>query len=165
MKTFLSWVLPGFLLVSCVFEEPFFEKPDRPVDPALLGRWQTIPAKAGDAPERLLVLQQSEAEYVIEYPVGEDSMFFRGQLVDLDGGAHVQIQLIGSAEGPVEATERTYHLLRVAIDDGTLSIRSIDTDKLGAEKDATSEALRAAYAAKKDDPGLFGEPMRFERVK
>lgn len=165
MKTILGLVLPGFLLVSCVFDEPFFETTDRPVDAALLGRWESVPAKEGDAPQRLLVLQHSANEYLIEYPAGEDAMVFRGQPVDLDGGAHVQIQLIGGAEGPAEPHERKYHLLRVAMDERTLTVRTIDPEKLGAKEDATSEALRAAFAAKKDDPGLFGEPMRFERMK
>lgn len=165
MKSTILLLAFGFLLVSCVFDNPFSAATDRPVDPELLGRWQTGPDNEGDTPERMLVLKHSANEYLIEYPVGDEAMYFRGHPVKLDGGDHVQIQLLGTAEGPVKDEERRYHLLRVRLDGDQLAIQTIDPKVLGAKDGATTDELLAAFAAKKDHPDLFEDPTPFRRMK
>lgn len=164
MKTLLVAIVPAFALVSCVFEAPFEAESRIPTDPALLGRWEAVSEKSGETPERMLVLQHSANEYVAGYPMGEKSMVFRGYHVDLEGGRYIQIQLIGTAEGPVKPENRKFHLLKVTVDGDAMELRTINTDVIGKElKD--SAALKAAFAAHKEDPKLFGEPQKFRRVK
>jgi hypothetical protein len=162
MKSMIVSILALVLLNSCVFEDPFEAKALVPVDAALLGRWQEIKDKSAEPANGLLVLQHSENEYLVEYPVGEKAMYFRAFLVELSGGRHVQIQLIGTADGPVEAQDRKYHLLKVAVDGDVMQLRTIDPAVLG-EGLKGSQALRESFEARKDAPGLFEKPIRFKR--
>lgn len=153
------------LLASCIYENPFHAPSERPVDSKLLGRWQSVPGD-GSKPQDLLVLQHSDHEYTIQFPVtGDGSMFFRGYSVALEGRDFLQVQLIGSNEGAVEPAERKYHLLHVVREGDRLSVRTIDSETLGVPKDAKPEDLRAAFAKHADDDDLFGDELLFKRAK
>jgi len=164
MKTLFAAVIAAFLSSSCVFEEPFEATAKLPVDHSLTGLWEESLEDAGREPNRLLVLMHSENEYVVQYPVGPKAMFFRAFAVELEGSRFVQIQLTGTAEGPVKAADRKYHLLRVESGNEALSLQVIRPEALGKGLKG-SQALREAFAAHKDDANLFGDPMRFRRVK
>ena len=164
MKTLFAAVIAAFLSSSCVFEEPFEATARLPVDDALTGVWEEALDDPGRDPNRLLVLKHSENEYVVQYPVGPKAMFFRAYAVELDGSRLVQIQLIGTADGPVKAADRKYHLLRAEAGGEALSLRIIRPEVLGKNLKG-SEALREAFAAHKNDAGLFDDPLKFRRVK
>ena len=72
--------------------------------------------------------------------------------------------MIGSADKPLKAEDRKYHLLKVSAVDDAMEMRTIDPEVLGREG-GTTEQLKAAFAAHKDDPKLFAEPARFRRMK
>jgi hypothetical protein len=149
------------LLSSCVFEAPFEANAKIPVDPALLGRWEKI-SDDGDA-ERIRVLQHSDNEYVVEYPVGEKAMVFRAFAVELAGADFIQVQWIGTAAGPVKDGDRKYHLLKVAVDGETMDMRVINADVLGKEHNDAA-AMKDTFEKRKDDPKLFDEPVKFRKV-
>jgi hypothetical protein len=165
MKTLISVLMPAFFLTSCVFENPFEPEAKLPVDGRLLGRWEEVGTSDKSSVNRMLVLQHSDHEYLVQYPVGEKAMFFRAYAIELADERPVQIQLIGTAEGAVKLEDRKYHLLEVAAtgEDG-LEIRTIKPETLGKDLRDT-ESLRAAFTAHKNDAELFGEPMRFRRLK
>ena len=80
----LTAVISLVCLNSCVFEAPFGSKAEIAVEPKLLGRWEEVAARADAQPDRMLVLQHSANEYVVEYPVGAKAMVFRAYAVELD---------------------------------------------------------------------------------
>jgi len=164
MKTLLASLVAVFLLNSCVFDEPFAAKAEIPITQALLGRWELVADPADAKPERMVVLQHSENEYVVAYPLGGDAMAFDAYPVKLEGRDFVQIQLIGTVKGPVEAKDRKYHLLQVKLDGDQLELRTLDADVIGKDH-KTSADLLAAFKAHKDDDGLFEKPARFRRMK
>ena len=152
------------LLNSCMFDAPFEKEAGLPVDPALLGRWESLPADPKRASERMLVLQHSANEYLVEYPVGEKAMFFRAFAVDLAGSRFIQAQWIGTAEGPVKPQDRKCHLLKVDVTGDTLEMRSINPEVLGNNLGDPAR-MKAAFASHKDDARLFGEPENFRRIE
>jgi hypothetical protein len=158
---FVSALASLLVLSSCVFKNPFEASAGFPVDQDLLGRWEST--SDGDK-ERMLVLQHSANEFTVQYPVGEDALFFRAYWVELEGGRYIQAQLIGSAKGPVKAEERKFHLLKIKQSGDTLEMRTIDPEVLGA-KEGDTAALRAAFAKHHDDPKLFQDPGTFKRIK
>lgn len=50
-------------------------------------------------------------------------MYFRAFAVDLDSQRYIQIQLIGTADGPVKPENRKYDLLKAVLSDGELERR------------------------------------------
>lgn len=164
MKTRLAAVVSLVFLSSCVFEQPFESDPKIPVDSKLLGLWEKAPEKPDQAVERLLVLQHSANEYFVQYPVGDEAMFFRTYAVELAGENYIQIQLTGTAEGPVKQEERKYHLLKIRLDGDMLELRAIDPDVLGKSL-MDSAQMKTAFERHKDDPKLFAEPLKFRRIK
>lgn len=164
MKLLLTSVISVVCLSSCVFEEPFGARAQIAVEAKLLGRWEEVAAKSDAQPERMLVLQHSANEYVVEYPVGDKAMVFRAYAVELEGARYIQVQLIGTAEGPAKPEDRKYHLLKVSVDGDALEMRTLEPDVLGKDR-RDSARLKAAFAAHKDDPKLFGEAVKFRRIK
>lgn len=164
MKSLLPVFFAAFFLNSCVFENPFEPEAKLPVDGRLLGRWEEVTESDKLAANRLLVIQHSDHEYLVQYPVGDKAMFFRAYAIDIADQRHIQIQLIGTAEGVVKPEDRKYHLLKMALNQDELEIRTIKPEVLGKDLRDT-ESLRAAFAAHKNDAELFGEPMRFRRLK
>jgi hypothetical protein len=164
MKTLSVLALSVFLLNSCVFEFPFENDAKFPVEEGVLGRWEEVKDKTDGAPDRMLVLQNSPNEYVIEYPVGGKAMYFRAFAVELEGAEYMQIQLTGTAEGAAKPADRKYHLLKVRLDGDSLEMRTIRAELLGKDiKD--SAGMKAAFKAHKDDADLFAEAVKFSRIK
>lgn len=164
MKTLFAAVIAAFLSSSCVFEEPFEPTAKLAVDDSLTGLWEEVLDDAGRDPNRLLVLKHSDNEYVVQYPVGAKAMFFRAYAVELDGSRLMQIQLTGTADGPVKAADRKYHLLRVEGGGEALSLQVIRPEALGKNLEG-SQAMRDAFATHKNDAGLFDDPLKFRRAK
>ncbi|MEO5716805.1 MAG: hypothetical protein ABIT37_25220 [Luteolibacter sp.] len=165
MKILLTAAASLLFLNSCVFESPFEADAKFPVDPGLLGRWEEIQETPGTDQNRMLVLQNTPNDYVVEYPVGEKAMFFRAYAVELSGAKYMQIQLIGSHDdGDFKPEDRKYHLLKVLATADGLEMSTINPDVLG--KDLGDPArMKTAFAAHKDDPGLFEKPGKFRRIK
>jgi len=164
MNKLLVAVIPLLLLNSCVFEAPFDATAKIPTDAKLLGRWEEVRDKADEKSDRMLVLQHSANEYVVEYPVGEKAMYFRAYAVELEGTRYVQIQLLGTAEGPGKSEDRKYHLLKVAVTGDTLEMSTLDPEVIGKEAKDTAH-LKAAFAKHKNDAKLFNEAVKFKRIK
>lgn len=161
MKPLLLALATALMLSSCVFESPFEAAAKIPTDEKLLGIWEEKDSKETD---RLTVLQHSANEYTIQYPGGDDAMFFRAYGVEIAGSNYVQVQLIGTRKGPAQPTDRKYHLVKVSLTGDTLSLQALDPDVLGTRAGDTA-TLRAALAKHLDDPKLFQKPGVFKRVK
>jgi hypothetical protein len=164
MKMFRAVLVPLLLLNSCVFESPFASEAVIPVDPGLLGRWEMVSGDGDKPPARMLVLQHAPDEYTVGYSLGEKAMYFRAFAVGIAGEEYLQIQLIGTAEGPVKPGDRKYHLLKVAVDGDKMEMRTINPEALGKDL-AGTERMREALIANKNRPGLFTEPEVFRKIR
>ena len=164
MKTLLTAALSLFLLNSCVFESPFESTAKFPTEPGLVGRWEEVKEAPDGAPDRMLVLQNSPNEYVVEYPMGEKAMFFRAFTVELEGVKYVQVQLIGNYEDSVKPEDRKFHLLKVTTTADELEMSTIDAEVIGKDL-GDSAKMKAAFTTHKDDKNLFEKPVKFRRVK
>ena len=133
MKTCLALAISALFLSSCIFEVPFESEAKIPVNTRLIGRWEEVKEKPDATPNRMLVLQNTANEYIVEYPVGEKAMFFRAFGVELEGGQYIQIQLIGSAENEMNPKDRKYHLLKINLEGDSLEMRTINADLLGKD--------------------------------
>ena len=161
MKPLLFALGAALMLASCVFESPFEAAAKIPTDDKLLGIWEETDTKD---PDRMTVLQHSSNEYTIQYPGGDDALYFRAFAVEIAGHSYIQTQLIGTRKGPVKPEDRKYHLFKASLTDDTLSLRAIDPKVLGTETGDTA-TLRAALSKHLDDPDLFQKPGVFKRVK
>lgn len=164
MKSLMPVLIAAFFVSACVFEAPFAPEAKLPVDGRLLGRWEEVGTSDKQKAGRMLVLQHSDHEYLVQYPVGEKAMFFRAYAIELAAERQIQIQLIGTADGAVKPEDRKYHLLRMELKDDELEIRTIKPDVLGKDLRDT-ESLRAAFTAHKNDAELFGDPVMFRRLQ
>ncbi len=113
----------------------------------------------------MLALKHSECEYTLRFPYGDTDLYFRGHAVDLVGGRFLQIQFIGSGDGPAGESSRTHHLVKYRVEGNRLEWSTIDPDQLGVGRSAGSAALRAAFAVRMDAPELFGAPNVCQRAE
>ncbi|MFU8893126.1 MAG: hypothetical protein ACNA8L_05800 [Luteolibacter sp.] len=164
MKALVTAIGSILLLNSCVFEVPFESTANIPVNPSLLGLWETAKPKNPKGANRMRVLKHSDNEYLVEYPLGERAMFFRAFAVHLDGTDFIQTQLIGTVDGPVEHGDRKYHLFKITVDGDTMEMSAIKASHLGDDL-ATPAQMKAAFSARHKDPELFGTPDSFRRTK
>ncbi len=164
MKTTAGACLAIFLLGSCVFDQPFEPEARLSIDPAIAGLWRQDMKDPERESNRLLVLPHSDREWLVQYPVAEadKTMFFRAYPIELAGGRYVQIQLIGTGDGPVKPADRKYHLLKMNAVGDTLEIMTLNAENLGKAANDT-QTLGEAFARVKDEPELFGGALRFNR--
>lgn len=156
---FLLLGLAFVLANGCVYDQPV-AGPALPLDNAFLGKWRSL----GNKPEELLALKFSDKEYIVEYPQGEDGMLFRAYPVEVGKLKLVQLQLLGSAKGPVKDADRKFHLCSCAVVGDRLELRMVSQAVVDGKKLKTSEAIRAAVIANEDNPGLFESPEVFAKL-
>ncbi len=165
IASLLAVVALAAVFGGCNYEAPIVPATSaKPVDEALLGVWHAVPADSAkqSAPQVALIQKFCDKMYLIQYPVQtEDSLYFRGYRVEIDGKSYLQIQLVGTDKGPVKETDRKYDLACYAVSGDMLEMRLLNTQvvpKLG-----TTDALMKVFLEKKADPALFGEVLRFRR--
>lgn len=155
------------LLAGCEYESPLTKDHTLAIDPAILGLWAPLP-ESGDASnpdERMMILKYSDTEYLIHYPTGKDGIYYRGYPIQIGGIACVQLQVLGTAKGPLEKDEsKLYHVASYQLQDGQLQIKTLNTD-LVDNKLKTTDELVQAFLAQKDNAELFTDPGLFQRVE
>lgn len=156
------------LLVGCEYESPLTKEHNIAVDPAVLGVWEPIQVTDDKAKqdERMIILKYSDTEYLIHYPSGgRDQAYYRGYPIKIGGVSCVQLQIIGTDEGPLQKDEKglfsvaSYHLTA-----GKLEINLLNTD-LVDDALKTSAELRQAFLKHKDNKELFEDPGVFRKIK
>lgn len=162
----LLMIIAGLLAAGCVYQAPLTDEHKIPVDPAVLGLWESVPDGDGASDtdrERMIVLKYSGTEYLVHYPTGKDGQYFRGYPMKLAGVPCVQVQLIGAATGDVKTEDRKYQVVSYTLSNGELTLMILNT----AVVDKTlkdSAALRKAFEKNKDDKVLFANPGKFRKV-
>lgn len=146
----------GLILGGCVYDAPFVEEAVLPVDQALVGVWEEIP-EAGQVPdpdEHLVILPFNAHEYVA---VISNELYFRAYPVCIGAEQFVQVEWLG-------AQEDRYQLCKYTLQDGILTVETVNDEVVGSEI-KTSEALRSALIANRARPELFTDPVCYQRSK
>jgi len=154
------------VLIACEFEVPLETAHEIAIDPALLGLWE--PAEEKDREpgkdQPMLILRYSDTEYLVRSPMGNANGFWRAYPIRVGGIDCVQLELIGTDEGPPEQKDRKkFHVVTYRMADDGLTVRVLNSDMVD-DNAKTTEALREDFLKHKDDPELFTEPERFRRV-
>jgi len=154
------------VLIACEFEVPLETAHEIAIDPALLGLWE--PAEEKDREpgndQRILILRFSDTEYLIRFPVWTTGKFWRGYPIRVEGIDCVQLEAIGTEEGPLPPkTRRRFLVATYRLGDDGLTVRLLNGDVVDFDA-KTTDALRDDFRKHKDDPKLFGVPERFRCV-
>lgn len=162
----LAVALFAVCFAGCNYESPLVAESSVPVDPVLLGAWETIPdaTKPPEDKYEALILKFSETEYSIQYPRQQkDSLYFRGYPIQVGGKTYLQIQLIGSETGPVKEVDRKYDVLSYTVSGGVLEISTLNT-KIVDKKMTGTDGLLKAFQANQNNPELFVNTVKFRKV-
>ena len=157
-----------FMLVGCQYESPLTKELNIAIDPAVLGVWEPIQDK-NDKPqqdERMIILKYSDTEYLIHYPPGaNDEAYYRGYPIRIGGLSCVQLQIIGTDDGPLQNDEKDLFLVAsYRLTGGKLEIKTLNTDLV--DKDLkTTDGLRKAFLKHEDNKDLFKDPGFFRKIK
>jgi len=155
------------LIVGCEYESPLTTEHTVAVDSAVIGLWEPLPNEGSKAEEdeRMMILKYSNTEFLIHYPIGEDGFYYRAYPIKLGGVSCVQIQVIGTYEGPLKMDEtKLFHVVSYQLTDGKLEIRTLNTDLVDTDLKTTDE-LREAFLKHKDNKDLFDNPETFRRIE
>jgi len=150
---------------GCEYEAPLTEDHTIPVDSSVLGLWEIVPDDGKEKKERMMILKFSATEYIIHYPVGEDAMYFRAYPIKLGGVSCVQLQAIGTNEGPPDKEQKNlYHVATYRLENEELEIRLLNEELVDDEL-KTSETLAHSFLKQRRNKKLFVNPGKFRRVK
>lgn len=158
-----------FLLAGCQYESPLTKEHHIAVDPAVLGVWKVVQNKEGQPPqqeERMIILKYSDTEYLIHYPPGgNDEIYYRGYPIKIGGLSCVQLQVIGTDDGPPKEDEKNlFFVASYGLKDGRLAIRTLNTEVVDDSLKTTDE-LRKAFLANRDNRELFKDAGVFRKIK
>ena len=131
----------------------------------MLGLWEIVPDDGKEKKERMMILKFSATEYIIHYPVGEDAMYFRAYPIKLGGVSCVQLQAIGTNEGPPDKEQKNlYHVATYRLENEELEIRLLNEELVDDEL-KTSETLTHSFLKQRQNKKLFVNPGTFRRVE
>ena len=131
----------------------------------MLGLWETLPENSDEEKERMMILKFSSTEYIIHYPVRENAMYFRAYPIKVGGVSCVQLQAIGSNDGPQDQGEKgLYHVASYQLSDAKLEIKLLN-EKLVDDELKKSVDLPRAFLKHKENKNLFVNPVKFRRIK
>lgn len=163
----MMFAMPILLLVGCEYESPLTKDHSIAVDAALLGLWEEIPneGERSDQADRMMILKYSDTEYLIHYPTGDDGIYYRGYPIKIGGISCVQLQAIGTEDGPPETDEKDlFHVASYRLTNTGLEIKLLDTDLVDSALKTTDELVQA-FLEQEDHKELFTDPELFTRVK
>jgi hypothetical protein len=166
LPTFVA-ALFAVVTAGCVYEAPFTADHTIPIDTAVPGLWEAVPepGTAADPDARMVVLGLSESEYLVHYPTSDHGIYYRAYPVKVGDREFVQLQAVGTAEGPVKPDEKKlFHAVSYRMVGGQLEVKTLNT-KLVSDEAKDADALRKAFLEKQDRDDLFIDPVRFRRME
>ena len=159
--------LLAILLVSCDYETPLTKEHNIAIDPAVLGLWELIQYEGEESKQekRMVILKYSDTEYLLHYPVGKDGLYFRCYPIKIGGVSCIQLQVIGTGEGPPEEDWKDlFHVASYRLANNELEIKLLNTDLVDDEL-KTTEALKQSFLKHKENKKLFINPGRFRKIE
>lgn len=163
-------LLPLLILAAapgCRYAAPLSTPQGRHIDAAVTGKWRQESDATGKAPgpERTaLILEFTATKYLIRYRVGGKVLYFRGYPLRVHGRRLVQLQLIGTRDGPVNERDRKYDIAAYSVTGDEMTVSLLNGDLVGTGLD-TRAKLAKAFGDHAGDQDLFKLFGRFGRVK
>ena len=112
----------------------------------------------------MMILKYSDTEYLVHYPTGKDGLYYRAYPVKIGGVSCVQLQVIGTSDGPPEKDEKElFHVVSYQLMGGKLEIRTMNADLVDDDLKTTNELLEA-FLKHKDNKDLFNNPGVFRKM-
>ena len=172
MNQFKNYISLSLLLIlflaGCEYEYPLSEDHNIPIDHAVLGLWEPVSSEEDVkiSNEPMMILKYSDTEYLIQFPEGKKGkMFFRGYPIRIGNISCVQLEGIGTQQGPPsESIRKLFHVASYKIADDILEIRILNTDLVDDELE-TKEAIVQNFLKHQNHKELFIEPESFKRIK
>lgn len=166
--TAILTTIAAITLAACRYDAPLEAEHTKPIDPAVIGVW--IPTQedgtTATKEERLTILKFSETEYLVHQVSDDASLYYRAYPINPGDVSAIQIEFLGTHKGALEKDQNKnrYDVLKYKITEGTLQISSLN-DTLLSRDLKTSDDLREAFLAKKDNENLFSDPQLFHRME
>lgn len=159
MKLFKSIALVlAIMLSGCQYLVPLSEEHNINIDTDLLGYWTMLPDESDPEAsiDSMTVLQFSDSEYIVNYVSEGSGMFFRAYLIAVGDQTLLQLELLGTDEGPYEesADEHRFIVANYVLDQGKLEVKTLNTELVSRDL-RDSESLMQAFLANLDNPELF----------
>jgi hypothetical protein len=149
-------------LAGCDYTVPLAKGPAGEADAALVGLWQRT---QNGQTENLVVLPLGRQELLVAYPAtSKDAMYARAWAARGAGLSLIQLQWIGTGKGNVPDEKKVFQLAAYAIAGDKLTVRIVNSDKIGGSS-ATTDELAKALETGKADEDFYRTPMVFTRAK
>jgi hypothetical protein len=154
----------SLLLAGCEYDTPLVSDAEIPVDSSLVGLWEPLDEEgAPDPSKRMMILQFSETEYMVHYPAGVDGIYYRAYPVRLGETSCVQIEVIGTGEGPISRSDADrYHVVAYQLEDGEWTVRTLNSDLVSDE--LPIDGMQKAFLQHQSHPELFTGPGVFRKA-
>lgn len=163
----ISVLVAALVVAACRFEAPLVKEDVLPVDAGVTGLWEPVPEEGKKAEEPMLILAFSKTEYVIRQPLGDGVFHYRGYPIELGGVRCVQLEAIGTHEGPIDQegkVDKPFQVVSYELADGKLTVRTLN-EELFPDELKTTEALQEAFLKHKDREDLFKEAEVYRRAE
>lgn len=164
----------GFLLLAgCEFEAPLVAEDRLEIEEEVLGVWMPVPkgerkdGKVADKNKRMIVLEFSDTEYLVQQGLGDGFFTYRAYPIELGGVRCVQLEAIGTDDGPIDSKgEMTapFQVVSHEFKGGELVVRTLNK-RLFPKGLKTTEALQKAFLEQKDKENLFANPEVYRKVE
>ncbi|NQT92265.1 MAG: hypothetical protein HQ559_05855 [Lentisphaerae bacterium] len=155
-------------VAGCEYDAPLTERHSIAIDRNVLGLWEPMPddeEEEIEPGERMMILKFSDTEYLVHYPIGKNGIYYRAYPMKLGGVSCVQLQALGTEDGPLEADEKElYHVVSYRLVEGALEIKTLNTGIVDDHL-KTGRALRKAFLENKNNEDLFSNPARFKKIE
>ena len=161
-KVIWSFVLSVFFLAACEYDVPLTTDHNIAVNAAILGTWEAASLDGGED-DILRIFRFSDTEYLVHD--AEDDTYFRAYEIEIGGVKAVQMEFLGDDDKPVAPDGKNRYLVAsYKFVNEYLEVRLLNSELVNDEITET-EALRAAFIEHKENPGLWGDPGLFRRIK
>ena len=158
MKTKLAptWLFAALclLVAGCNYDVPLTAQPTRKVDARLLGDW--VGVDQHDQREELMHVRQLDDS---TYVVSMDHDIYRAFHSDFTDTAFVSVQDLNSDE-----RKYVYFVWQLSADGAQLSLKGV-SNKVVPEETKGREALQKLIKANLANPKLYGDEIKFTRMK
>ena len=159
----MMFAMAVLLLAGCVYESPFTTEHSIAIDSAVLGLWEPKPdggEEDSEQDELMMILKYSDTEYLIH-----DGIYYRGYPIELGGISCVQLQIIGTNDGPPEKDKPDlFYAVSYQLTNGELEIKKLNTDLVDDDL-KTTEELQKAFLKHKDNKDLFKDLGVFRKKR
>jgi len=151
---------------ACDYDVPLSAENTIPIEELGLGLWLEVhEEETMGKPTFLNIMRYSDKEYLVHYYQGTASFFFRAYLIKVSDRVMLQIQIIGTENGPVSTSEKDlFTVISYTIEGDELTFSQLNTKLIDTEI-SNSEELRDAFIKQNDNPELFTDLSKFKRVE